>query len=118
MQFGVGQDCIAAIVPSGIELRCSCDLPTEFFDSLTLIVGQDEDPFPLVRRAAFTRARHAPRRSVTHSGQVLQHVGKPKADMSLDVFSETDTWSHESNSGCDKWPEVSWVFGAESLAGG
>jgi hypothetical protein len=37
--------------------------------------------------------------------------------MSLDVFKETDTWSHCSNSGCDKWPEVSWVFGAKSLAG-
>jgi hypothetical protein len=36
--------------------------------------------------------------------------------MSLDVFKETDTWSHESNSGCDKWPEVSGVFGAEALA--
>jgi hypothetical protein len=38
--------------------------------------------------------------------------------MSLDILKETDTWSHSINSGCDKWPEVSWVFGAESLAGG
>jgi hypothetical protein len=38
--------------------------------------------------------------------------------MSLDVFSETDTWSHCSNSGCDKRPEVSGVFGAEAFAGG
>jgi hypothetical protein len=38
--------------------------------------------------------------------------------MSLDVFKETGTWSHCSNSGCDKRPEVSWVFGAEALAGG
>jgi hypothetical protein len=37
--------------------------------------------------------------------------------MSLDVFKETATWSHCSNSGCDKRPEVSWIFGAESLAG-
>jgi hypothetical protein len=33
----------------------ACDLPVEFFDSLTLIVGQDKDPFPLVRRADFRR---------------------------------------------------------------
>jgi hypothetical protein len=68
-------------------------------ESVAVAVGQDEDPLSLVRRAAFTRARHAPRRSVTHSCQVLQHVGKPKADMSLDVFKETATWSHCSNSG-------------------
>jgi hypothetical protein len=37
--------------------------------------------------------------------------------MSFDVFKKAGTWSHESNSGCDKRPEVSWVFGAESLAG-
>jgi hypothetical protein len=53
---------IIAIVPSGIELRCSCDLPTEFFDSLTLIVGQDKDALSLVRCADFSRAEYSPRR--------------------------------------------------------
>jgi hypothetical protein len=38
--------------------------------------------------------------------------------MSLDVLGETDTWSHFSNSGCNKWPEVSGIFCSESLAGG
>jgi hypothetical protein len=33
----------------------ACDLPTEFFDSFTLIVGQDKDPLPLVRSADFSR---------------------------------------------------------------
>jgi hypothetical protein len=46
-------------------LRLNCDLPTEFFDSLTLIVGQDEDPLALVRCADFRRAEYSPRRFVT-----------------------------------------------------
>jgi hypothetical protein len=50
---------IIAIVPKGMLLRLNCDLPTEFFDSLTLIVGQDEDPLSLVRCADFTRREYA-----------------------------------------------------------
>jgi hypothetical protein len=79
--------------------------------------GQDKDPLPLVDRANFRRAENAPRRSVTQSAQVFDNVGQPQRDMSLDVFKETGTWSHCSNSGCDKWPEVPWVFSAKSLAG-
>jgi hypothetical protein len=36
--------------------------------------------------------------------------------MSLDVFKETDTWSHCSNSICDEGPEVSWIFSSETLS--
>jgi hypothetical protein len=42
-------------VPSGGVFRMACDFPDEFFDSLTLIVGQDKDPLPLVRCADFSR---------------------------------------------------------------
>jgi hypothetical protein len=96
---GVGQLAIAAIVPNGIELRSSCDLPTEFFDSLTLIVGQDEHPLALVRCADFTRAEYAPRRSVTHSCQVLQDVAKAEGNVSFNVLEEAEPGSHGSNSG-------------------
>jgi hypothetical protein len=80
-------------------------------------VGQDKDALSLMRRADFRRAENAPRRSVTQSCQVFDDVGQPQRDMSLDILKETATWSHCSNSGCDKRPEVSWVFGAEALAG-
>jgi hypothetical protein len=63
------------------------------------MLGQNKDPLSLVRRANFRRAENAPRRSVTQSCQVFDDVGQPQRDMSLDIFKETDTWSHESNSG-------------------
>jgi hypothetical protein len=56
---------IIAIVPKGMLLRLNCDLPTEFFDSLTLIVGHDEHALSLVRCADFSRAEYSPRRFVT-----------------------------------------------------
>ena len=83
---------MAAMVPSGILFRSICDPPIEFFDSLTLIVGQDEHPLALVRCAAFRRAEYAPRCSVTQSSQVAQNVMQPTGNVALDVFKEADSW--------------------------
>jgi hypothetical protein len=108
---------MAAIVPNKMLLRPICDPPIEFFDSLTLIVGHDEDPLALVRCAAFRRAEYAPRRSVTHSCQVFDDVGQPQADMSFDVFKEADPGSEKSNTICNPWPEVPRVLLSFTLPG-
>jgi hypothetical protein len=80
-------------------------------------VGQDEHPLPLVWSANFRRAKYAPRRSVTKLSQVVQDVTQPEGNVSFDVFKEADSRLHPNNSICDVGPEVSGVFGAESLSG-
>jgi hypothetical protein len=80
-------------------------------------VGQDENPFPLVGSANFRRREYAPRRSVTQSSQVVQHVTQPKGNVSLDILEKTQGWLENPNSVCDVRPEVSGVFFAESLSG-
>jgi hypothetical protein len=55
---------MAAMVPSGMLLHSICEPPIEFLDSLTLIVGKDEDSLSLMRCADFRRAEYACRNSV------------------------------------------------------
>jgi hypothetical protein len=81
-------------------------------------VGQDEDPLSLVRSANFTRAEYAPRRFVTEASQFFNDCSESKADVPFDIFKEANSGLHESNPICDEWPEVSGIFGAESLSCG
>ena len=113
---GAAWPCIIAIVPSGMLLRSNCDLPTEFFDSLTLIVGQDEDPLALVRRADFTRREYSPRRRVTDCSQLSNDFAESEGDVSFDILEETESRANNSNCSCDVRPEVPGVFGSETLA--
>jgi hypothetical protein len=99
-------------------LRLNCDLPTEFFDSLTLIVGQDEDPLALVRCADFTRREYSPRRLVTNLFQLSNDLSESEGDVSFDIFKEAELGSQNPNSVCDEGPEVAGVFCAEPFAGG
>ena len=69
-----------------------------------------------MRCSDFTRREYAPRCSITHSCQILDDVGQPHRDMSLDVFKETDIWSHCSNSICNERPKVPGVFFPKSLS--
>jgi hypothetical protein len=86
--------------------------------SAVVTVGQDEDSFPLVRRAAFSRAEYAPRRSVTHSCQVFDDVGQPQADMSFDVLKEADPGFKKSNAVCDVRPKMARIFFAKPFSCG
>jgi hypothetical protein len=79
-------------------------------------VGQDKDSLALMGRTDFRRAEYSPRCSVTQSCQVFDNVGQSQADMSFDVFKETNGWSHGSNSICDPRPEVSCIVFASPLA--
>jgi hypothetical protein len=81
-------------------------------------VGQDEDPFSLVRGANFARTEYAPRRFVTEASQFFNDCSESEADVSFDVLKEANSGLHESNSICDEGPEVSGIFCAKSLAGG
>jgi hypothetical protein len=87
-------------------------------------VGQDENSLSLVRRTDFSRAEYSPRRRVTNVCQFFNDFSQSEADVSFDVFKETDPWTHSSNSVCDPRPEVSGIVfpsplscAAEWLAG-
>ena len=82
------------------------------YESPTTGVGkppEDEDPLALMRRANFSRAKHSPRCSVTHSSQVAQDVTQPEGNVSLDVLEEDCAWFAGSNSVCDVGPQVPLV---------
>ena len=98
-------------------LRSHCDNPVQFFDSLTLIVGQDKDPLPLVRCANFTRAEYSPRRRVTCCSQVSEDFAQSQANVSFDILEETESRANNSDCSQDVWPEVPRVFGSEPLSG-
>jgi hypothetical protein len=98
-------------------LRLNCDLPTEFLDSLTLIVGQDEDPLALVRCADFRRAEYSPRRCVTNLFQLSNDLSEAEGDVSFDIFKEAEAGAKKSNSVCDVGPQMAGVFGAKALSG-
>jgi hypothetical protein len=80
-------------------------------------VGQDEDSFPLVRRANFSRAEYAPRTAITDAFQFRNDFSESEGDVAFDVFKEAGSWTHGSDSICDEWPQVSRVFGSKSLSG-
>lgn len=97
-------------------LRSHCDNPVQFFDSLTLIVGQDEHPLSLVRRADFTRAEYSPRRRVTKASQLFDDISESEGDMSFDVLKEAESGSQNANAICDVGPEVAGVIFSEPLS--
>jgi hypothetical protein len=101
-----------------------CDFPQEFFASLTVIDGHDEDPFPLVRCASFTRAEYSPRwisvwrfHSVSDTSQVGKDFAQSLADVTFDVLKEDESRPHGNNSICDIRPEVAGVFVSEPFPG-
>jgi hypothetical protein len=80
-------------------------------------VGKDEYTLSLMARTNLSRAEYAPRRSVTHSPQVLDDVAEPEGNVSFDVFKEDKSRSANGNSVCDPWPEVSGVVSASLFSG-
>jgi hypothetical protein len=87
------------------------------FQSRVVEVGQDEHSLALVGRSNFRRAEYSPRCFVTKASQFLNDCSESERDVSFDVLKEAKSGPHESNSICDEWPEVSGIFGAESLPG-
>jgi len=87
------------------------------FQSLVDAVGQDEDPLPLVRRTALSRAEYSPRRFITKFFQLSNDFSESKADVPLDVLEEADLGPKKSNAACDVGPKVSWVVCSKSLPG-
>jgi len=85
------------------------------FQSFAVIDAQDEDPLALVRCADFTRREYSPRNLVTKAFQFANDISESKANVSFDVLKEADSGTHGNNSGCDKWPEMSWIFCPESF---
>jgi hypothetical protein len=79
-------------------------------------VGQDENSLALVRRAAFSRAEYAPRRSVTKFFQFSNDFSESKADVSFDILEEAELWSKKSNAACDVGPKMSWVVCSGSFS--
>ena len=93
-----------------------CDVPRAFESEAfgvghpVISRGENEDPLALVRGADFRRTEYAPRHRITHFFQVADDCGESQRDVSFDVFEETKGWLTKSNTICNPWPEVSFVF--------
>ncbi len=85
---------------------------------LTLIVGQDKNSLPLVRRTDFTRREYSPRHLVTQLFQIADDCGESQRNVSFDIFEEAGSWSKKANSVCDPWPEVAGIVFTCSLSCG
>lgn len=81
-------------------------------------VGQNEDPFPKVRRANLGRAEHAPIRIEPERGQVPENVPDSTSQEPWDVLQEDDPGSHLANDSRDVGPDPSGVGLGEALPGG
>ncbi len=92
-------------------------IPGVSFQSRVDGVGHNEHSLALVWRAAFSRAKYSPRRFVTKAFQVCNDISESEANVSLDILEETDAGSQNGNSGCNAWPEVSWIVGSEAFTG-
>lgn len=79
---------------------------------------EDEDPFALVRRTDFRRAKNSPRRFVTKLFQVTDDCGESHRNVPVNVFEEAGSWSKSPNSVCNERPQVSGVIFSETLSGG
>ena len=75
-------------------------------------VGHDEDSFPAVRCADFSRAEYSPRRVVTSVFQVCEHVIKSEADVTLNILKEYSSRIDDSDGVTDERPQVPRVFRA------
>jgi hypothetical protein len=53
-------------------------------------MGQDENSFPLMRRANFRRAEYSPRRLVTSFFQIADDCGESQRYVSFDIFEEDE----------------------------
>ena len=86
--------------------------------SCPVVVGQDEEAFPLVGGADFRRREEAFRDPVAKAFEVWANnveVAKPK--VSAHVFEEAPSWLTLSDDSRDRGPEVPWVCGSEPLSG-
>ncbi len=127
---GVGQFCVYtwrlvmavrfAFEPSLSPIRCFIARCASgvLLSSFATGVGQDEEPFALVRGANFRRREEPFRDPVAKAFEVWANnvpVSKPK--VSPHVFEEAPSWLALSDDSRDRRPEVAGVVDSEPLAG-
>ncbi len=78
--------------------------------------GEDEQAFPLVRRADFRRREQACRKAVAHADQSAGDFGEAEAEMMGDILEEHEGRLDLSNDPSDMRPEVARVVRAPALA--
>jgi hypothetical protein len=83
---------------------------------VVLAVGEDEEPFALVRRADFRRREEACRKAVAHADQSSGDFGEAEAEMMGDVLEKHEGRLGLSHDPGDMRPEVPRVVRASALA--
>lgn len=83
---------------------------------VALADGEDEEPFPLVRRADFRRCEEACRKAVAHADQSAGDFGEAEAEMMGDIFKEDEGRFDFADDAGDMRPEVAWILGTEPSA--
>jgi hypothetical protein len=83
---------------------------------VVLAVGEDEEPFALVRRADFRRREEACRKAVAHADQPSGDFGEAEAEMMGDIFEEDEGRFALADDAGDMRPEVARVVRAPALA--
>jgi len=78
--------------------------------------GEDEQPFPLVRRTDFRRCKEACRKAVAHADQFCGDFGEAEAEMMGDILEEDQGWFDLADDAGDMRPEVAWVVRTPALA--
>ena len=81
-------------------------------------MGQDEDAYPLVRRANFCRAEQTRRRRVAQSPKLSQDGFKAEGEVTGDVFEENPLGVAFTDDPGDIGPEVAGVVGTLAFASG
>jgi hypothetical protein len=78
--------------------------------------GEDEQAFPLVRRADFRRREEACRKAVAHADQSAGDFGEAEAEMMGDILEEDEGWLDLVDDAGDMGPEVARVIGTPAFA--
>jgi hypothetical protein len=79
-------------------------------------VGQDEQPFPPVRRAEFRRCKQCCRNLIVHAVQVFGDLIKSEVKMAGDVFEENKSRFTFPDDPGDMGPEVTRIFNSGATA--
>jgi hypothetical protein len=83
---------------------------------VTVADGEDEEPFPLVRRADFRRCEEACRKAVAHADQSAGDFGEAEAEMMGDILEKDEGRFDLADDAGDMRPEVARVVGTPALA--
>lgn len=114
--FAMTVNDVIAVRPPPIRAFVARCASGDFWSSLATGVGQQPEPFPLVRRANGCRAETTPLRIEPEAGKVGEDVRQTVPNKSGDVLQHDESRSHASNDPGDVWPEPAVIVNSTLLS--